>query len=117
MEKLKTPIEWTVKTRFYRKTTVTNEYNFDRAVYFETPYAQLDLCWQPIEDSSSVQEKGEVPVSSYTAVIYDDIQLNKGDMVEIENLGYFLISAIKKYIHHRLVTVHSTDRRFNDVKG
>lgn len=117
MEKLKTPREWTVKTKLYRKETASDEYNFDRAVYSKIPYAQLDLCWQPIEDSSAIQEKGEMPASSYSAVIYNDIQLSKGDMVDIENLGCFLVSGIKKHIHHRLVTVHSTDRRFNDVKG
>ncbi len=118
MQKLKTPSEWTVKTQVYPKITVSNDYNFDRAVYSDVPSAKLELCWQPADDSSTVQERGEVDTASYTAVVYDDkIRLNKGDMVKIEGLGYFLITSVKKYISHRHITVRSTDRRVQDVKN
>ena len=117
MQKLKTPSEWTAKTLVYPKITVSNDYNFDRAVYSDIPSARLNLCWQPAEDSSTVQERGEVNTSIYTVVVYDNkIKLNKGDMIKIDGLGCFLITSIKKYISHRHITVRSTDRRVQNVK-
>lgn len=118
MQKLKTPSEWTTKTLVYPKITVGDDYNFDRAVYSDVPSARLDLCWQPVDDGSTAQERGEVSTASYTAVVYDaKIRLNKGDMVKIDGLGYFLITSVKKYISHRHITVRSTDRRVQNVKN
>ena len=115
MLELKTPSEWTADTFIYPKLIVSNHYNFDRAVYSECPSAQLSLCWQPVDDSTTVQERGEFTSSSYIAVLYDDVQLKYGDMVVIDGLGCFVVSAIRKYVTHCFVTVHSTDRRLQDV--
>ncbi len=112
---MKTPSEWTANTLIYPKLTVSNPYNFDRAVYSDSPSAQLSLCWQPADDSADVQERGEITSSSYTAVIYDDVEIKHGDMAVIDGLGCFTVSAIKKYITHRLVAVRSTNRSVQDV--
>lgn len=79
------------------------------------PSEELNLCWQPADDTMSVQERGETESSAYTAVVYDNPAMKKGDMVHIEGLGFFIITSIKKYISHRLVSVRSTDRRAADV--
>lgn len=115
MSELKTPSEWTIDTVIYSRSAVSNNYNFDRAVYSDIPSARIKLCWQPVDDSTTVKERGEVTVSSYAAVVYDDVKLKRGDMVEIDGLGVFYVSEIKKYITHRFVTVVSTDRRISDV--
>lgn len=116
MEKLTTPNEWTTKTLIYPKCeNSNNDYNFDRAEYSTVPVAGLNLCWQPLEDNASIQERGEAVTSSYTAVVYDKVQFEKGDMVHISGEGYFIITSIKKYMNHRFLTVVSTQRRPNDV--
>lgn len=113
---MKTPNEWTLKTFIYPKSIKRNgNYNFDISSYSNIPSARLNLCWQPVEDNTSTQERGTVTSSSYTAVVYDDTELSYGDMVKIDGLGYFLVTSIKKYITYRLVTVRSTDRRIESV--
>lgn len=116
MENLRTPDEWTVKTLIYPKCENGNgNYNFERAEYSNIPIAKLKLCWQPVEDSTIINERGITNTSSYTAVVYDKVQLKKGDMVYISTEGYFIITSIKKYIKHCLITVNSTERRPKNV--
>lgn len=115
MNKLKTPNEWTVKTRIFSKEVQTDSaYNFDSVTYCEQPVS-VHLCWQPTEASSSIEERGRVNSSSYQAVVYDAVSVSEGDLVQIENLGWFEVQSIRQYSSHRLVTVRSTDRRCGSV--
>ena len=113
-----TPDSWKTKTTIYKKKFESNaDYNYERSYYENSNPIELELCWQPGDDSIVTSERGETLQSSYTAVIFGSVELSYGDMVVINGLGTFLISSIKKYPSHRLVTVISTDRRIDDVKA
>lgn len=111
MNELKTPNEWTVKSRIFSKETKTDSiYNFDSVTYSNVPTI-LNLCWQPTEAASAIEERGRVVNTAYQAVVYDDKPISEGDLVQIDALGWFEVQSIRRYLSHRLVTVRSTDRR------
>ncbi len=115
MKDLKTPDEWTAETKIYSKTVCSDStYNFDSAVYSKIP-SVIELCWQPIESSSDISERGLVDTSVYQAVVYDNSAINKGDLVQVNKLGWLEVQSIKRFPSYRLVNARTTERRCCNV--
>lgn len=115
MNKLKTPGEWTAQTKLFHKSIHSDStYNYDSAVYSKKPVI-LQLCWQPVESSSSIDEKGLVASSVYQAVVYDNKPIHVGDLADVETIGYLEIQSIKTFLSYRLITARTTSRRLSNV--
>lgn len=109
--KLKTPKSWTVKSRIFSAVTQRDStYDFEQNTYSAVPTV-LYLCWQPVSASAPIEERGRVPSASYQAVLYSDMAVQPGDLVQADGIGWLEVETVQRFLHYRLLTANATERR------
>lgn len=68
------------------------------------PRGTINVMWQPATDNVSLAEYGRSVSSIYFAIVYDDLEINHGDVVELFGKDYEVI-AIKIYNTYRRIDV------------
>lgn len=109
--KLKTPKSWTVKSRIFSAQTIRDSaYDFEQSTYTAVPTV-LYLCWQPVSAAAPIEERGRVSSASYQAVLYSDVAVQPGDLVQVDGIGWLEVDSVQQFLHYRLLTANATERR------
>lgn len=98
----RTPDEWKMPWKLFKRHTEPDRLGTPKAIYNAEPDYTGEACIQPESASSTAREIGEKHVATARFVIYDGVDVSEFDRVEA--LGHLWeVTAVKQWPSHRCV--------------
>lgn len=90
----------------YGTHTVTDRYNNERAEKDAEPKGSIYTMWHPLTDAASIAEYGKDISKMFYAIVYDDPDIDYGDIISVRGKEYEVV-GIKYFNTHTRIEIRA----------